>query len=585
LSGVVGASPGEPATRLVVSIDNSAGGDLVDYQISATIPFTEGMEADFSDVRFRDTNGSTLLDFWIESYTESTSALVWVKVPSIGASSSKTIYAYYGDSEAEGGSDICATFVFGDDFNRTNLNPTWTKSASNPLTAAGYGDPGVFYESETFYIFVDNFSTGNIDLLTSSDGTTLSSQGSVLDKGSEGAWDDYFVRDPSIVKIGSTYHMWFAGQTDAEGGTTTHKIGHATAPAITGPWTKDASNPIIDRSGDGYGCNEPCVVYDPDDDGYEYKMLYTYGTFDKGDVGAENIGYAYSSDGSSFTLYGQVMDFGDMQDQFVVKEGKVYTCLVDNSSAAVLRTISKDFINWLATTTIGGIPEGGIGEYDHDGVYAPCVVLVDGTYYCYYQSADAGDHTISLATTTDPLNMANWVNYVANLFTISDNRMYKSLVSTGSWRSSKIGWGFDPPYIVECEIEFQYQDDGAYHAGISIGDISGYHVIVIFDVNSDVTAIALTQYPDYGSGGSSLGTSTDVSLSLSTVYKIRAIVTSSSVQVDLYDGSWHTNILSSEQSMLTGYPAGYGYNNDNEFFIDNFRIRKYASTEPSVEVS
>jgi len=56
------------------------------------------------------------LNYWIEEYTEESSATVWVKVPSIPESGVKTIYMYYGNSTVESESDGDAVFEFFDDF-------------------------------------------------------------------------------------------------------------------------------------------------------------------------------------------------------------------------------------------------------------------------------------------------------------------------------------------------------------------------------------------------------------------------------------------------------------------------------------
>jgi hypothetical protein len=73
------------------------------------------MNADFSDLRFKDGSGNTL-SYWIESYTASTSAQVWVKVPYIAASGTTTMYMYYGSVTAISASNGSNTFIFFDDF-------------------------------------------------------------------------------------------------------------------------------------------------------------------------------------------------------------------------------------------------------------------------------------------------------------------------------------------------------------------------------------------------------------------------------------------------------------------------------------
>ena len=66
---------------------------------------------DYGDIRFTDSDGSTLLNYWQEA-----DGRFWVKVPSIPASSTKTIYVYYGNPSANSLSNGDNTFDFFDDF-------------------------------------------------------------------------------------------------------------------------------------------------------------------------------------------------------------------------------------------------------------------------------------------------------------------------------------------------------------------------------------------------------------------------------------------------------------------------------------
>lgn len=95
---------------------------LSNYQIKLTVPYvTSKMNADFSDLRFTSSDGATELSYWIESYTASTSAIIWVKVPSID-SGDNTIYIYYGKNSATTASNGDNTFDFFDDFNNEFIN-------------------------------------------------------------------------------------------------------------------------------------------------------------------------------------------------------------------------------------------------------------------------------------------------------------------------------------------------------------------------------------------------------------------------------------------------------------------------------
>jgi hypothetical protein len=83
-----------------VTITNTTGSTLTDYQVAMTVTYAGAMRADFGDIRFYDgTSGNLgeILSYWVESYTLSTSATVYVKVPNI-PNGGTTIYMTYGNS-------------------------------------------------------------------------------------------------------------------------------------------------------------------------------------------------------------------------------------------------------------------------------------------------------------------------------------------------------------------------------------------------------------------------------------------------------------------------------------------------------
>jgi len=125
-------------------------GAVTNYQMQLTVNYGTGSDststvycanhcqADFDDLRFTTSNGATLLDYWIESYTTSTSATVWIEFDSIGTSAT-TFYMYYGNSSASSASNGDNTFTFFDDFPGTSLDGTkWTTTLGDPIVASSY---------------------------------------------------------------------------------------------------------------------------------------------------------------------------------------------------------------------------------------------------------------------------------------------------------------------------------------------------------------------------------------------------------------------------------------------------------------
>ena len=88
----------------------------VNYQQKLTITYEPEMQADFDDIRFN-TKAGGYIDYWIESYTASTTATVWVELPdAIIDPGLDAIWMYYGNSGLSDGSIGTDTFEFFDDF-------------------------------------------------------------------------------------------------------------------------------------------------------------------------------------------------------------------------------------------------------------------------------------------------------------------------------------------------------------------------------------------------------------------------------------------------------------------------------------
>jgi flagellin-like protein len=108
--------------RKAVTIDNSLNpNDLTGYQVQVNVEYDSDMIADFSDLRFTDSDCQTLIPYWVESYVPSDSAVVWVKVPAIPASSTTTVYMYYGNPSATSESNPDDTFDLFVDFTRDGV--------------------------------------------------------------------------------------------------------------------------------------------------------------------------------------------------------------------------------------------------------------------------------------------------------------------------------------------------------------------------------------------------------------------------------------------------------------------------------
>ncbi len=101
--------------RAPITISNASGGDLTDYQVRVDVAYDGDMQSDFDDLRFTAGDGTTEIPYWIESKTDGSNAVVWVKVSSVPTAGA-TIYMYYGNASATDAGDGFAVFSLFDDF-------------------------------------------------------------------------------------------------------------------------------------------------------------------------------------------------------------------------------------------------------------------------------------------------------------------------------------------------------------------------------------------------------------------------------------------------------------------------------------
>jgi hypothetical protein len=98
---------------------------------------TEGnAQTDFDDVRFTDNDGSTVLDYWRESYTVSTTSEFWFKLNDDVSSGTVRAYIYYGNSAVSTGGDPQDVFLFYDDFGSNREEYTWTNYTTGSGSAS-----------------------------------------------------------------------------------------------------------------------------------------------------------------------------------------------------------------------------------------------------------------------------------------------------------------------------------------------------------------------------------------------------------------------------------------------------------------
>ena len=119
-----------------ITITNTAGQTLTNTIVYFVVAHESGMQSQYQDIRFKhENNPTTWLNYWIERYN-STTAHVWVKIPSVPMGTS-TMYLFYGNPSASSQSSYPGVFSwtsFWADDEKTTLHAnnegTWDADVS-----------------------------------------------------------------------------------------------------------------------------------------------------------------------------------------------------------------------------------------------------------------------------------------------------------------------------------------------------------------------------------------------------------------------------------------------------------------------
>lgn len=99
-----------------ITVTENSGSDVINYQLliemDTETPIAAGeMAVDGSDLRFSSAcTGGDLFNYWIESGINTTSTKIWVKIDTLLANQSRTIYIHHGNGSASAISAIDGTF-------------------------------------------------------------------------------------------------------------------------------------------------------------------------------------------------------------------------------------------------------------------------------------------------------------------------------------------------------------------------------------------------------------------------------------------------------------------------------------------
>ena len=257
--------------RMPVAVPNTGLTELIDLQVqinlsTSNFDFTKALP-DGKDIRITASDGITLIPFWIETFT-TTSARIWVKVPSIPVTTGTTIFLYYGNFEATSISNGVLTFNFFDDFKSwpsTEPPSIWQSLASVPAPSA---DPaGAVYDNKLYTFGGYGIYQVILNAVYEFDPAS----------GPAGLWTN---KTPMPTDRWGAAAVEFDGKIYVFGGDVESELG-SDANEIYDPetdaWTyRTVVNPLSIPDYDATGVVHPDVLYFPEGkDGYEYWMVYT----------------------------------------------------------------------------------------------------------------------------------------------------------------------------------------------------------------------------------------------------------------------------------------------------------------------
>lgn len=307
-------------------------------------------------------------------------------------------------------------------FTRYPSNPVYQSSGSS-WNFAGIGDPSVIYDQDDG-IYKMWTSAGGIvapstdvivrtQYLTSTDGISWTEHITnpvLMESAGPTDWDRGGIETVTVLKESGQYFLWYGGYEIRENPPLTMKIGLATS--LDGVnWTKDASNPVLDKGAPGEWdeswIESPTVAKI----GSIFYLLYT-------GVNASmqyRIGLATSSDGITWTKHPANPVFSpepanSWEDSAVYaptifhngSEFRMwYVGLNSTTFLDAMRigmATSPDGIVWTRFPSNPVLDIGRSGDWDEKGAFVPSVVFRGGTYMMWYLSGSNPNEKIGLAT-------------------------------------------------------------------------------------------------------------------------------------------------------------------------------------------
>jgi predicted GH43/DUF377 family glycosyl hydrolase len=326
---------------------------------------------------------------------------------------------------------------------------TWTKfpgPGPNPLPVLTHGPPGsadsfgaadptVLKEGATWKMWYtgDDSSKKRIAYATSQDGVTWARGGKVIAPEDPGvsANIEFGAFAPTVWKTASGYSMLLSGRKLVGGGDFQTKIMSTTsADGISWSGPSPALNPSGSNSNFDYSnLNSPELLGDPGT-ASPFKLYYSGNTLDANGNFHTRIGFAQSSNGSSFNKVngaqsgGSVLDVGTLGTAFDGREASGLSAAAPAGASVKFvgfysgsrgsdfkprlgQATSADGTAWAKVSV--SAPDGGAlfglgnpASLDNGGQRDPSVLYDGGSYHLYFTGLDSGaTRSIGLASAAE----------------------------------------------------------------------------------------------------------------------------------------------------------------------------------------
>jgi hypothetical protein len=120
--------------RKRLQLSNDSGKTLGEYPVRILAHWGAGTDSqenvylngrcrsDFKDLRFTSTDSRIVYEYWAQTVSEGSEALIWIEIPSLSPSEETGLYCYYGNAAADSLSDGEGTFLLFDDFLESSID-------------------------------------------------------------------------------------------------------------------------------------------------------------------------------------------------------------------------------------------------------------------------------------------------------------------------------------------------------------------------------------------------------------------------------------------------------------------------------